>query len=115
MRKHGSFTPSRDVPKSDVRSTTRKGQGLSLRSKRHRVGPRHQELDVSPRGYVPQPHALVLGGRDQGLPIGRKSDGGDRRRMGWKRAPAAVLAEPPEVAPLETAQVFLPGLGQVPF
>ena len=32
-----------------------------------------------------------------------------------QRIPAAVLAEPPEVAPLEAAEVLLAGLGHVPF
>ena len=72
---------------------------------------------MAPRGHVPEPHTIVIfvAPRGQGPTVRREGDRRDRGGVAAQRIPAAVLAEAPEVAPLEAAEVVLAGLGQVPF
>ena len=70
-----------------------------------------QDARLPPRGHVPQPDVSILAGRCQERAVRRKRDRSDFLRVPPECVQTAVLTQPPEVAPLETAQVFLVALG----
>src|SRR5262245_56581442 len=73
-----------------------------------------QRADRLPPSHVPEPDASILTRRSQRLAVGREPGCVDSSRVPTERVPASFLAEPPEVAPLDPAQVFLVSPGPLP-
>src|SRR5262249_33689341 len=70
--------------------------------------------DLAPLGHVPKPDASVLACRSKHRAVGCKAETPNCRRVAAKRMLTAFPAQPPEVKPFETAQVFLTLAGPLP-